>query len=70
MKLDKGEAFVLGIDFGTDSVRAVVAYAADGAFAGSGVSNYRRWAEGKYCEPRENRFRQHPSTTWKAWKKR
>lgn len=60
MKLEKCEAFVLGIDFGTDSVRAVVADAADGVFAGSGVSSYSRWAEGKYCEPRENRFRQHP----------
>ena len=60
MKLEKGEAFVLGIDFGTDSVRAVIADAADGVFAGSGVRHYARWAEGKYCEPRENRFRQHP----------
>ena len=60
MKFGKGTAFVLGVDFGTDSVRAVVADAADGSFAGSGVSSYRRWAEGKYCEPRENRFRQHP----------
>ncbi len=60
MKPEKGDAFVLGIDFGTDSVRAVVADAADGAFAGSGVYHYARWAEGKYCEPRENRFRQHP----------
>ena len=61
MKLEKGEAFVLGIDFGTDfRAGPVVADAADGVFAGSGVSHYGRWAEGKYCEPRENRFRQHP----------
>ena len=60
MKLKKGEAFVLGVDFGTDSVRAVVADASDGAIAGMGVSDYPRWAQGKYCEPRENRFRQHP----------
>ena len=60
MALRKGEDFVLGIDFGTDSVRAIVADAADGSFAGTGVSVYKRWAEGKYCDARENRFRQHP----------
>jgi L-ribulokinase len=60
MALRKGEEYVLGIDFGTDSVRAVVADASDGSFAGSGVGSYRRWSGGKYCEARENRFRQHP----------
>ncbi|HTX72431.1 MAG TPA: ribulokinase, partial [Rectinemataceae bacterium] len=52
--------FVLGIDFGTDSVRAVVVEAVDGRIAGQAVRNYPRWAEGKYCSPRDNQFRQHP----------
>ena len=54
------EKYVIGIDYGTDSVRAVVIDAANGAQAGIGVGTYRRWADGKYCDPRENRFRQHP----------
>ena len=54
------DAFVLGIDFGSDSVRAVAVSASDGRTVGSGVSEYRRWGEGRYCDPRANRFRQHP----------
>src|SRR5579862_5353143 len=53
-------AFVLGVDFGTDSVRAVVVGASRGEVAGSCVVNYRRWAEGLYCDPVANQFRQHP----------
>jgi L-ribulokinase len=51
---------VVGIDFGTDSVRAVVADAGRGAVLGTSVKPYRRWADGLYCDPVENRFRQHP----------
>lgn len=60
MSVAKGQAFVLGIDFGTDSVRALVVDAADGSSAGTAVSNYKRWAKGEFCDPRSNRFRQHP----------
>ncbi|MDD3791168.1 MAG: ribulokinase [Sphaerochaetaceae bacterium] len=52
--------YVLGADFGSDSVRVVVIDAADGKMVGSGVSNYKRWREGKYCDPKLNQFRQHP----------
>ncbi|AUX27873.1 ribulokinase [Sorangium cellulosum] len=52
--------FVIGIDFGTDSVRSVVADARDGEIAGVAVAPYARWAQGLYCDPRANRFRQHP----------
>jgi L-ribulokinase len=54
------DSFVLGVDFGTDSVRAVVVGAAKGEVAGSCVVLYRRWADGLYCDPLANRFRQHP----------
>ncbi len=54
------DRFVLGVDFGTDSVRAVVVCASNGAIAGSCVVPYRRWADGLYCDPVANRFRQHP----------
>jgi L-ribulokinase len=60
MSATKGRDFVLGIDFGTDSVRALVVDAADGSEAGTAVSAYKRWARGEFCDPRANRFRQHP----------
>jgi len=60
MSATRGRDFVLGIDFGTDSVRAIVVDAADGSAAGQAVKEYPRWAAGRYCSPRDNRFRQHP----------
>jgi L-ribulokinase len=53
-------AYVIGIDFGTDSVRSVVADARDGSVVGVGVAHYTRWARGLYCDPVAHRFRQHP----------
>lgn len=55
-----GEHYVLGADFGSDSVRVVILDAKDGRVAGSRVEYYPRWKQGLFCEPRENRFRQHP----------
>jgi L-ribulokinase len=52
--------FVIGIDNGTDSVRSVVVNALTGEIAGSSVFEYPRWKKGLYCNPAENRFRQHP----------
>jgi L-ribulokinase len=60
MSATKGRDFVLGIDFGTDSVRAIVVDASDGSAAGQAVKEYPRWAAGTYCSPRDNQFRQHP----------
>ncbi len=59
-KLRKGEHYLLGADFGTDSVRVVAIDAADGSMLGSHVSYYPRWKQGLYCDPRQNQFRQHP----------
>jgi L-ribulokinase len=53
-------ALTLGIDFGTDSVRALVVDSRDGSERGVGVSYYPRWQRGAYCNPSESRFRQHP----------
>jgi L-ribulokinase len=52
--------YVIGIDYGSDSVRAVVIDAATGAETAGEVAYYRRWAKGQYCDPVSNRFRQHP----------
>ena len=58
--MNKGEHYVLGADFGSDSVRVVVIDAADGSMAGSSVAYYPRWKKGLYCDPKKNQFRQHP----------
>ncbi|MBN1646827.1 MAG: ribulokinase, partial [Spirochaetales bacterium] len=52
--------YVIGVDYGTDSCRAVVIDAANGKEIASNVFWYPRWKEGKYCAPLENMFRQHP----------
>lgn len=52
--------YVIGVDFGTDSVRAVLVDATDGTEVASALAQYRRWANGKYCVPAANQFRQHP----------
>src|SRR4051794_15435764 len=54
------ESFVIGVDFGTDSVRAVVISALNGNEIASAVFEYPRWKTGLYCNAAENRFRQHP----------
>jgi L-ribulokinase len=56
----KAQTFVVGMDFGTDTVRTLVADAADGEVSGVSVVPYPRWARGLYCDPVENRFRHHP----------
>jgi len=52
--------FVIGIDYGTDSVRSVVVNTANGEITGTSVFEYPRWKKGLYCDPSINRFRQHP----------
>jgi L-ribulokinase len=51
---------VVGIDFGTDSVRSIVVDVGDGRVLGAAVKYYPRWAKGLYCDAVRNRFRQHP----------
>lgn len=54
------DKYVIGIDYGTDSVRSVLLSATDGKEIASSVFYYPRWAAGKYCIASKNQFRQHP----------
>lgn len=53
-------AHVIGVDYGTDSVRAVLIDATDGREVSSSVFYYPRWKKGLYCDAAAHRFRQHP----------
>jgi len=52
--------YTIGLDFGTDSVRAVIVNTDSGAEEATSVSNYKRWSQQKYSDPSKNQFRQHP----------
>ena len=52
--------YVIGVDFGTDSVRALVVNAQTGQSVGTHVHEYQRWKQGLYCDPNQSQFRQHP----------
>src|SRR5512133_1581051 len=52
--------YVIGIDYGTDSVRSVVVNTGNGKIEGTSVFEYPRWKQGLFCDPAINQFRQHP----------
>jgi len=54
------DSFVIGVDFGTDSVRSIIVDAQNGQEISSSVYAYARWRDGLYCEASKNQFRQHP----------
>jgi L-ribulokinase len=56
----KKDCFVIGIDYGTDSVRSVIINASTGEEITSSVFLYPRWKDGLYCDTGKQQFRQHP----------
>jgi len=54
------EKYIIGLDFGTDSVRAVIVNTQNGKEEANDVAYYPRWAKGQFCDPAHNQFRQHP----------
>jgi L-ribulokinase len=52
--------YALGLDYGTDSVRALLVNALSGEEVASAVVYYPRWAKGLFCVAEKNQFRQHP----------
>ena len=52
--------FVIGVDYGSDSVRAILLDTANGRELASHVHYYQRWKNNDYCNPSINQFRQHP----------
>ena len=52
--------YVIGIDYGSDSVRALLVDTGNGRELASAVVHYPRWSQGLYCEPGRDQFRQHP----------
>jgi L-ribulokinase len=54
------DQFVMGVDYGTDSVRSILVNARTGEEVAASVFYYPRWKEGLFCDASANRFRQHP----------
>ncbi|WP_428741935.1 ribulokinase [Tenacibaculum sp.] len=54
------KAYVIGLDYGSDSVRAVLIDTQNGAELASEVFWYPRWKKQQFCNAGINQFRQHP----------
>lgn len=55
----KRQDYLIGLDFGSDSVRAVLVTAA-GEVLNTCVHQYARWGKGLYSDAVQSQFRQHP----------
>lgn len=46
-------SYVIGVDFGTDSVRALLVDSISGEELEDSVSIYDKWSKGMFCEPKK-----------------
>src|SRR3954467_5337797 len=58
--MNKVNAYVIGVDYGSDSVRSIIVNVNDGFEVAASVFYYPRWKELKFCDASINQFRQHP----------
>jgi len=56
----KNDQWVIGLDYGTDSVRGVLVDAATGEELATAVFHYPRWRDQLFCDPALHQYRQHP----------
>lgn len=54
------DKYIIGLDFGSDSARAIIVNAMTGEIISSAIKSYPRWKKGYYCNPEINQYRQHP----------
>jgi L-ribulokinase len=54
------DKYVIGVDYGTASVRSILVNAHNGTIVAEAEYEYPRWKKGLYCNPSKNQFRQHP----------
>lgn len=60
MKETNKSSLVIGVDFGTDSVRALLVDSSTGKEMADAVHLYPRWNAGLFCDAHKSQFRQHP----------
>ena len=48
------------MDFGTDSARGILVNPYTGEILSKSISYFKRWAQGLYCDPSKDQYRQHP----------
>ncbi|WP_416441966.1 ribulokinase [Phnomibacter sp. MR] len=53
-------SYVIGVDYGSDSVRTIIVNAKTGEELAADVFYYPRWQKQRYCNMQANQFRQHP----------
>lgn len=56
----KKDNYVIGVDYGTDSVRSIIVNTTTGEEIATAVHHYTCWKKGLYCNAAESQFRQHP----------
>lgn len=54
------KSYIIGLDYGSDSVRAGVIDSENGNELASEVHGHARWKNSEYCEASINQFRQYP----------